>query len=219
MTNQTGKRGNYQPPSNGKLAELTRLAGSTEMPRAYSEPLAVFCAEYRRTDELPRTDFAKLAAKPKDCFRMFPAKCRRALSHASSDAKLVFWALWDQHEEKSARANGVLIASTEWLTSKLDIHNRNRISTAVLELEVRGLVRIQRGRGGNGTSYVNMFQLTAFPDCLGNAPTADYERLGLPETQSQTKGQSSSAEAGQSRTPVQCPHQGANGNRSIHTTH
>jgi hypothetical protein len=135
-----------------------------------------------------------LKAAPSDRFRMFPAKCRRALSYGSSDAKLVFLALWNQHEEKNARANGVLMASIEWLTLKLEMHNRNRISTAILELEVRGLVRVQRGRGENGTSYANFFQLTAFPDCLGNAPTLDYERAGLPETQPQAKTQKDPSE-------------------------
>jgi hypothetical protein len=154
------------------------------MPRGYPEQLAAYCEEYRNTDQLPRTDYAKLTAKPSDTFRMFPAKCRRALGYASPDAKLVFWALWDQYEDKTARANGILIAGTDWLSQKTGVFNRNRISSAVLELEVRGLVRVKRGRGGNGVSYVNNFLLTAFPDCLGNPPTADYERLGLPQSKS-----------------------------------
>lgn len=182
MSSEQRRRGRYQPPAPAKLNELKKLAGSSEMPSAYADQLADFAAGYRRTDLLPNTDFAKLNSAPKDRFRMFPAKCRRALSYASSDAKLVFLALWFQHEEKHARANGVLVASVDWLMSKLDMHNRNRTSTAILELEVRGLARVQRGRGGNGTSYPNFFQLTAFPDCLGNAPTLDYERVGLPET-------------------------------------
>ncbi len=178
------KRGQYRAPPAAQITKLQALAGPLEMPRGYAEPLAAYCDEYRRTDQLPRTDYAKLTAKPADTFRMFPAKCRRALSYASSDAKLVFYSLWDQHEDKGARANGLLIAGTDWLCQKIDLFNRNRISNAVLELEVRGLARVKRGRGGNGVSFVNMFLLTAFPDCLGNPPTADYERLGLPETKS-----------------------------------
>jgi len=155
-----------------------------EMPRSYPDELAAYCDDYRRTDLLPRTDYAKLTAAPKDQFRMFPAKCRRALSYASSEAKLIFYALWDQHEDKNARANGLLIAGMTWFSDKTGIHNRNQISNAILELEVRGLVRVKRGRGGNGVSYVNMFLLTAFPDCLGNPPTADYEHQGLPQSRS-----------------------------------
>ena len=180
----TARRGQYRAPHETEIARLQKIAGQLAMPSGYDEPLAAYCDEYRRTDQLPRTDYAKLTAKPSDTFRMFPAKCRRALGHASPDAKLVFWALWDQYEDKAARANGILIAGTDWLSQKTGVFNRNRISSAVLELEVRGLVRVKRGRGGNGVSYVNNFLLTAFPDCLGNAATADYERLGLPQSKS-----------------------------------
>ena len=97
---------------------------------------------------------------------------------------LYSWHYGTSTRTRASRANGLLIASTDWFSDKTGLHNRNNISDAVLELEVRGLVRVKRGRGGNGVSYVNMFQLTAFPDCLGNKPTADYERLGLPQSQS-----------------------------------
>lgn len=150
------------------------------MPQEYPEQLAAFVDEYRRSDVLPNVDTNKLSLRPKDTFRMFPTKCRRALSYASPSAKLIFHALWDQHEEKKGRANGVLVGSIEWLADKTAIYNRNQISSALIELEVRGLIRTKRGRGGNGTSHPNLFLLTAFPDCLGNAPTADYEQRGLP---------------------------------------
>jgi hypothetical protein len=61
------------------------------------------------------------------------------------------------------------------------IGKRNHVADAVLELEVRGLVRVMRGRGGVGKNFPNMFLLTAFPDCLGNPATLDYEILGLPQ--------------------------------------
>jgi hypothetical protein len=174
-------RGQYKPLLDREVARLTSLAGSWEMPLNYPEQLASFVDEYRQSDKLPNVEPKKFYVKPKDNFRMFPAKCQRALSLASASAKLVFLALWDQHEEKKSRANGVLIASIDWLCRKTSIYNRNQISAAIIELEVRGLVRTMRGRGGYGTSHPNLFLLTAFPDCLGNPPTADYERRGLPE--------------------------------------
>lgn len=172
------RRGQYIAPPENEIARLQKLAGPLEMPRGYPEQLAAYCEVYRNTDQFPRTDYAKLTAKPSDTFRMFPAKCRRALGYASPDAKLVFWALWDQYEDKAARANGILIAGTDWLSQKTGVFNRNRISSAVLELEVRGLVRVKRGRGGNGVSYVNNFLLTAFADCLGNQAKTRLRQLG-----------------------------------------
>ncbi|MBS0250224.1 MAG: hypothetical protein JSR78_04085 [Proteobacteria bacterium] len=165
-----------------QTAGLTSRPKPIDLPPSYPEQLALFADEYRQSDKLPDVDVQKLYRKPKDKFRMFPAKCRRALSLATANAKLVFLALWDQHEEKKSRANGILIASFDWLSRKTSIYNRNQISAAIVELEVRGIIRTKRGRGGNGTSHPNLFLLTAFPDCLGNPPTVDYESRGLPES-------------------------------------
>lgn len=171
----------YRAPDDKRLAELQRIAGDVEMPPAYPEELAEFLVQYRQSDKLPATEFAKLNAKPvKDTFRMFPAKCRRALSYASPDARQVFWVLWDQHENRHGMANGLLLGSLDWLMEQTGIGRRNDVADAILELEVRGLVRILRSRGGRGAANANCFLLTCFADCLGNPPTADYETKGLP---------------------------------------
>jgi len=121
-------------------------------------------------------------AKPKyDTFRMFPEKCRQALALAPPDARLVFLTLWDQYEKKKTRANGLLLATLDYLQTKTGIGRRSDVGTALIELELRGLIRISRGRAGGGKSYSNLAQLTAFPDALGNPATADYVHLGLPE--------------------------------------
>lgn len=181
MTTQTSRRGRYRPLDPSRLEDLRRVVGNElPLPSGYPEPLVEMVGVYRQTDRLPKTDFAKLTARPKDQFRMFPSKCRRALGYASPEAKLVFMALWDQHEDRYGRANGLLLGTTEWLQSQTGIGRRNAVSDAVLELEVRGLVRVMRGRGGRGLANPNMFLLTCFPDCLGSPPMADYERCGLP---------------------------------------
>ncbi len=176
-----GKRA-YKQPDRKKIADLVHAVGSRENPAAYAPDLAEFAATYRVRDALPNTPRDKLVAKPRnDTFRMFPEKCRQALSLASPDAKLVFHALWDQYEEKNGRANGLLFATLDYLQAATRIGRRHDVSTALIELEVRGLVRIARGRAGGGRSYSNLALLTAFPDALGNPATADYVRLGLPE--------------------------------------
>lgn len=178
---QSHGRREYQAPPAKVLADIVREVGNRERPLPYSPDLAEIAAQYRATDKLPDTPSNKLVAKPKnDQFRMFPQKCREALSLASPDARLVFWALWDQYEEKRARANGLLFATIDLLQLETGIGRRSDVSRSLLELEARGLIRICRGRAGGGRSYSNLALLTAFPDALGNPPTADYERLGLP---------------------------------------
>lgn len=170
----------YRAPDEKRLAELHRIAGDVSLPPEYPPELADYLIQYRQTDKLPGTAFAKLNVKPKDHFRMFPAKCRRALSYASGEAKLVFHALWDQHEDRHGLANGLLYGTLDWLAERTGLGYRNTLSDAILELEVRGLVRILRSRGGRGMANANCFLLTCFADCLGNPPTCDYEELGLP---------------------------------------
>lgn len=176
-----GKR-RYKQPTLAKIAELFRVVGPRQTPASYASDLAECAAKYRVDDALPSTPLDRLTAKPKhDTFRMFPEKCRQALALASPDARLVFLTLWDQYEEKKIRANGLLLATLDYLQTKTGIGRRSDVSTALIELEVRGLIRISRGRAGGGKSYSNLAQLTAFPDALGNPATADYVHLGLPE--------------------------------------
>jgi hypothetical protein len=171
----------YQPPSPQKLAEIMRETSNRPVPRNYEPSLAECAAGYRVTDEIPRTDYNKLNALPKGMYRRFPEKAREAISLASSDAKLIFWSLWDQHETKKILCNGLLIATHDDLQKKTGIGRRADVSRGLIELEVRGLVRIARGRAGGGRAYENMALLTCFADCLGNPPAADYETAGIPE--------------------------------------
>lgn len=169
-------------PDPSKITGYKKIVGDDfALPPAYPEALAEFATMYRVTDTLPKINYEKLNVKPKDNFRMFPAKYRRAFSYASPHAKLVFIALWGQHEDRWARANGLLVAPVEWLQRQTGLGKRNHITDAVLELEVRGLIRVMRGRGVGGKGYPSMYLLTGFPDCLGNPPTLDYETCGLPQ--------------------------------------
>lgn len=170
----------YQPPPPQKLATMMRETTNRPAPRNYDPSLAEYVAEYRISDQIPRTDYDKLNAAPKGTYRRFPEKAREALALATPDAKLIFLSLWDQHEVKKIRCNGLLIATLDDLQKKTGIGRRADVSRGLIELEVRGLVRIVRGRAGGGRAYSNMALLTCFADCLGNPPGADYETAGLP---------------------------------------
>lgn len=182
-TMQSGRKRRVRVPKPEDIKRLRETVGDEfDLPPAYPEQLAEFVGVYRQTDKtLPRTDYAKLNTRPKDDnFQMFPSKYSRAITYASAEAKLVFWALWDQHLARHCRANGLLEASIDYLIPKTGIGSRQKIADAQLELEVRGIVRIMRGRGGRTRALPNLFLLTAFPDCLGNSATRDYERHGFP---------------------------------------
>lgn len=183
MTYTTKPKGRIRVPLSDSYSrdDLEILASGFELPPAYPPALEEFVQVYRMSDKLPGTDYEKLVAKPAgDTFRMFPSKYRRAINFASPEAKLVFWALWDQHEARHCRANGLLAGSIEWLQDRTGLGSRNAVSDAVLELEVRGIIRVKRGRGGRSRALPNLFLLAGFPDCLGNPPVCDYEKNGLP---------------------------------------
>lgn len=180
-TTQTRRaRPAYQPPAPQRLAAIMRETTNRPAPRSYDPCLAEYVAGYRANNQLPRTDYDKLNAAPKGTYRRFPDGARQTISLASSDAKLIFWSLWDQHEAKKIRCNGLLIATLDDLQKKTGIGRRADVSRGLIELEVRGLLRIVRGRAGGGRAYSNMALLTCFADCLGNPPVADYEIAGLP---------------------------------------
>lgn len=169
-------------PDSSDISAIDKLkADDYELPLSYPQDLAEAVAIYRLDDHLPSTSFEKLMARPNGQFRMIPLACLRAISYASKYASLIWLALLHQHEEKKARANGLLYGGVDYLMKATSIGRRNHVSDALVELEVRGLIRVLRGRAGAGRNFPNYICLTCYPDALGNRATCDYERMGLPK--------------------------------------
>lgn len=178
---QSRRNAKFRVPSAGEFERIRKGAGDAfQLPQGYPQELAEFAALYRTTDRIPDAGDRVYLRPNNDHFRAFPLKYRRAISYASPDARLVFLALWDRHEARNSRANGLIAATLDLLQEWTAIGRRINVNLAIIELEVRGIVRVLRGRGGSGKAHPNMFLLTGFADALGNPPTCDYEQLGLP---------------------------------------
>lgn len=165
------------------ITELKGLLGKdTPMPRDFDEPLRDAVINFMQYDKVPATERKRFnMVPPNENYRMFPQRAREAWRLATPKAQLVFLALWQAHEDWHAARNGLLFASIGFLQDLTCIGNRNHVQDAIDELACRGLIRVLRGRGGSGGfRSANCFQLTCFPDALGNPATQDYLKLGLP---------------------------------------
>jgi len=98
-----------------------------------------------------------------------------AYSSLSLNARKAWDRLLIEHMGHNRRHNGKLMVTHEQFISYGV--TAEYVGDALDELDFKGLVRITRGRAGNGTSHPSIFRLTFDGDCEGAAATNEWSRV------------------------------------------
>lgn len=99
-----------------------------------------------------------------------------AFTSLSANAIRALWRIIGEYLRGGRKDNGRLIVThpdfiAYGVTGRL-------VADAIDELTYKGLLRVQRGRGADGTPYPNRYRLTFFGDFEGAAPTNEWKGFG-----------------------------------------